>query len=329
MFWTLLIVSSIALVLISLVLFGWKYLAGWVRGLFGSGAGLGEKCGLDTDCAGWGPDADQTACCNGVCTRKQADWSGVGWCPNECKGWPAAPGGTCDQNEKCPPGYTKFNNGLECCQGEVRDGKCMSDVCALTKNATPGVKYCSAISGLYHWPRWEGETCKLHEDCAGYGPDINSTACCGGVCTRKQADWAGVGWCPSECKGWPAAPNGTCGQDSRCPAGYTKLGDRCCMMKSGECSNTCSLVRGDSVPLCSTISGLYHWPRWLGEPCGVSADCENTTGTCAVGCCNGKCAMMSIDWTGSAYCPSQCSCKFGQPGTCPSCKAANIRGRTQ
>ena len=59
------------------------------------GAGIGEACVLHTDCADWGPATTAIACCKSVCTQKQADWAGVGYCPNECVGYVGGAAGTC------------------------------------------------------------------------------------------------------------------------------------------------------------------------------------------------------------------------------------------
>ena len=38
---------------------------------------LGGTCALDTDCVGWGPATTASACCNGTCQQKKADWAGI------------------------------------------------------------------------------------------------------------------------------------------------------------------------------------------------------------------------------------------------------------
>jgi hypothetical protein len=63
-----------------------------------NGAELGGSCNVGADCKGYVSAFNQqggTACCNGRCTQTQKDFTNVWWCPNECKGWFAAPGGTC------------------------------------------------------------------------------------------------------------------------------------------------------------------------------------------------------------------------------------------
>ncbi len=62
------------------------------------GAKLGEGCNVGADCQGYVSAFNKqggTACCNGRCAATQRDFTNVWWCPNECKGWFAAPGGTC------------------------------------------------------------------------------------------------------------------------------------------------------------------------------------------------------------------------------------------
>ena len=65
-----------------------------------NGAELGGSCNVGADCKGYVSAFNEkggTACCNGRCTQTQKDFTNVWWCPNECKGWFAAPGGTCGQ----------------------------------------------------------------------------------------------------------------------------------------------------------------------------------------------------------------------------------------
>ena len=55
-----------------------------------------------------------------------------------------------------------------------------------------------------------GEACKAHTDCKNWGPELNNTACCQGICSIKLRDWVGNGYCPHECVGRFGASPGTC-----------------------------------------------------------------------------------------------------------------------
>ena len=59
---------------------------------------LGGTCKKFSDCKGWGTKAEDVDCCNGICTAKQKDWAGIGYCPDQCKDAPAPLGGRCDRN---------------------------------------------------------------------------------------------------------------------------------------------------------------------------------------------------------------------------------------
>lgn len=188
----------------------------------------GESCQVHTDCIGWGPGNDDMACCNGICTRKVVDWAGIGYCPSECRGGPGELPGTCDNSP------------------DLVDG--------------------SGGSAL-------GQTCQVHTDCEGWGPDPNDVACCQGKCTRKLKDWAGVGYCPHECRGSPDGAPGSCGQYSM---------------------------------------------REVGESCSVHTDCKGWGPKANdIACCDGVCAPKKPDWAGVGYCPSDCRGSPGsRPGTC-------------
>jgi hypothetical protein len=62
------------------------------------GAALGGACKVGSDCKGYmSALAEQggVACCGGICTNTLKDFANVWYCPDECKGWAGAPGGTC------------------------------------------------------------------------------------------------------------------------------------------------------------------------------------------------------------------------------------------
>lgn len=252
------------------------------------GGRIGDPCTLHTDCADWGPAATDNACCQGVCTQKQADWAGVGYCPQDCKGWPSTTNtyGTCNQTSRCPAGYIISPETGICCPS--KDGKICDDLstkkgwCSLND---PGKPYslCSSISGLYHWPRLEGEICSLDTDCTGWGPGSTDTACCSGFCRKKQVDYLGIGWCPEACKGWIGAKGGTC-KPNDCPPGFTRYGNnQCCdsAVVNGVCQGTsCDIQGTNPATTCSLYTGIWHTPRSAGEECSDIRACASGLGCC-------------------------------------------------
>lgn len=194
-------------------------------------AQLGEVCTLHTDCEGYGAGSTDVACCEGKCTRKVPDWAGVGYCPSECKSGPAGVPGS-------------------------DSGTCQ----------------------MYSWPRSLNEPCANHTDCQGFGTGPTDVACCQGKCVKKLPDWAGVGYCPSECTSGPAGVPGS---------------------EPGSCERN-------------------HWPRLVGEQCLNHTDCRgNGPGVNDVACCKGVCTKKLADWAGVGYCPDVCVGRAGgQQGTC-------------
>lgn len=280
---TSVLVALLALLAILAFIF-WSDLAYFFRL---KGGVIGDACTLHTDCADWGPGNRDVACCKGKCTRKEPDWAGVGWCPDVCKGWPSTTNtyGTCDQTKRCPVGYIRSDEDEKemCCPSQ--DGiVCDEDQkkCSLNQ-VRKDIDLCSSISGLYHWPRLEGEVCVVHTDCEGWGPGPTDMACCSGVCKRKQKDWTGVGWCPDACRGWSGAPSGTCDPDA-CPRGFVPHGNgRCCRGKvvNGMCQGTeCSTSSQDPTQACALYSGVWHTPRRAGEECSDIRACAPGLGCC-------------------------------------------------
>lgn len=192
---------------------------------------LGGACVVHTDCKGYGAGSTDMACCEGKCTKKLPDWSGIGYCPHECTSGPAGiPGsepGTCAinhwprlPNEPCAShtdckGYGANSNDMACCQGKctqkLKDwagtGYCPHE-CTSGPAGIPGSE--PGTCAINHWPRLVNEPCAQHTDCAGYGAGPNDVACCKGICKRKLKDWAGVGYCPEECVGRAGGPAGSC-----------------------------------------------------------------------------------------------------------------------
>jgi hypothetical protein len=56
---------------------------------------LGGKCALPSDCSGWGVGNRDTSCCAGTCKKKQPNWMGLGYCPEQCVGTLGGKAGTC------------------------------------------------------------------------------------------------------------------------------------------------------------------------------------------------------------------------------------------
>jgi hypothetical protein len=157
-YWALLIIAILILVLAGAIVLGIQL----IRNAF-KGKPLGAACSLHTDCDGWGPGPNDVACCQNVCTRKQVDWAGVGYCPDQCQDAPSPLG---------KPGSCGSGNS---------------------------------------WPRKEGQPCDTSAACEGWvAGKAGTLACCQGKCQKQKADWAGVGYCPNECKGCITCDPGSC-----------------------------------------------------------------------------------------------------------------------
>lgn len=187
---------------------------------------LGGTCSLDTDCLGWGIATTDSACCDGVCTQKKADWNTIspGYCPNECRGCPGCPEGSCGP----PYGPTAGVGGQD----------------------------------VWHWPRILGEPCNLHTDCEGYGLAVTDNACCSGICTTKEADYTGLtpGYCPNECRGCFACPVGTCGdwstprkQGEPCTIGADEQCEGWSLFGDVACCNYHCVTKDETVQTCPSF----------------------------------------------------------------------------
>lgn len=59
-----------------------------------------------------------------------------------------------------------------------------------------------------------GGACRVGADCKGYRAPLGNAggvACCNNRCVKTERDWAGVWWCPAECRKAPFAAPGSCG----------------------------------------------------------------------------------------------------------------------
>ena len=104
----------------------------------------------------------------------------------------------CNKNEDCKGWIARKPWTLACC-----DGFCQ------TQYPYEGQTICPTRG--YSDDRYEGETCNIHSDCGGWIAGTAGTlACCQGKCQKQLRDWAGIGYCPNECRGSPGGASGTC-----------------------------------------------------------------------------------------------------------------------
>lgn len=259
------------------------------------GKGIGADCVNDTECGGWlGRSA---MCCNGKCTNAVLDWARIGQCPDTCQDapsplgipgsckngytWPRSKGQPCDTHVACAGWVAGKPGRLACCNGtcqEMLEDWAGIGYCPHECKDSPTAKQGSCGSGL-SYPRKENQPCDTHAACEGWvAGKIGTLACCQGKCQKQIKDWAGVGYCPHECRDAPA------------PLG-----------KPGTCS-----------------SGLSY-PRKENQPCDTHLACSGWVAgkVGSLACCQGKCQKQLKDWAGIGYCPHECVGEFGgKSGTC-------------
>ncbi len=124
----------------------------------------------------------------------------------------------------------------------------------------------------------EGEDCNSHANCKGWAPgQPDKLACCNGKCTKLQRDWAGVGYCPDECKDAPAPLGG------RCDRGYSwprKVGEPCdtlfaCttgLCKNGVCGPDCPNGTNQTAATCWYDRGIGRIPNKQDCPSNMRDD---------------------------------------------------------
>ncbi|MBX3198559.1 MAG: hypothetical protein KF894_10535 [Labilithrix sp.] len=250
-----------------------------LRQVYGDGGIADQACTASLSCPYYhGPGVRGEACCGGTCTHMLHDWATVAYCPSECKGRATASPGTCplrEDGQACAAhADCKDFNGL----GQ-QGAACCGGTCTQQRQDWAGVWYCPseckgrATASPGTCPlREDGQACAAHADCKDFnGLGQQGAACCGGTCTQQRQDWAGVWYCPSECKGRANSSPGTC-------------------------------------PL-----------REDGQACAAHADCRNFSGLGQQGaaCCQNACRQQRRDWAGVWYCPHECVGGIGQaPGSC-------------
>ncbi len=186
-------------VLVLIIIVALVILITWIKHSFTSGKPLGATCDLHTDCAGWGPDPHDNACCGNVCTEKIPDYINVGYCPNECKGCTSCALGTCGdyafpraEGEPCAlhtdcAGWGPEPGAMACCSNvctqKVRDyigtGWCPNECRANPSMDTGTCAY------DWSWPREQGEPCNVDSDCLGNW-SFGTVACCRHHCVDKD-----------------------------------------------------------------------------------------------------------------------------------------------
>lgn len=122
-------------------------------------------------------------------------------------------GESCNVGADCKGFVSAFNQagGVACCSGKCEQTlKDWANVWYCKNECKGGPMDAPGTCGLLHWPRHIGEKCDAHTDCEGWGPEKDAVACCQNKCEKKKVDWAGVGYCPHECKGGPFMGPGSC-----------------------------------------------------------------------------------------------------------------------
>ena len=192
----------------------------------------GQPCDTQPACDGWiAGKVGTLACCQGKCEKQLSDWAGMGYCPNECQDAPSPLGkpGSCNSGNSWPRKENQPCDAHSACEGwvagQVGSLACCQGKCTRQKKDWAGMGYCpnecqdapsplgkpgSCNSGN-SWPRKEGQPCDAHSACEGWvAGQVGSLACCQGKCTRQKKDWAGMGYCPNECKGCITCSPGSC-----------------------------------------------------------------------------------------------------------------------
>ena len=175
-----------------------------------------------------------------------------------------------------------------------------------------------------------GEQCDTVLNCAdNLAGTPDKTNCCNGICTIQQRDWAGVGYCPDECKDAPDPLGGRCDRGYSWPRGDGQPCDTnqaCAGFAPGQntlgCDNgTCRQQKRDwagvyynasecrdapGAPTGSCNSG-NTWPRSENQHCNLNEDCNGfRPGQDSLACDHNRCVRQKKDWAGVWYKPSEC-----------------------
>jgi hypothetical protein len=301
------------------------------------GLDMDKKCTANDQCPFYhGLAIRGGVCCGGKCAQAERDHFGVYYCPDECVGAPGASAGTCplkNDDDKC-----KKSEDCVFFKGAGQAGSaCCSGRCEPVQRDHAGVYYCPAAcvgtfggkAGSCSELKEDGEECANSNQCEGFnGAGQPGSACCQGECTKLIADFAGVSYCPHECRATASSKAGTCGnrkakgesckEHSQC-AGFTAVGKK----GAGCCDGKCATLRKD-------WAGVYYCKQQCvgsfggkkdtcgkgdgkkGDKCDKNSDCKSK-----YDCCNGKCYKKLKDWAGVKYCPHECVGKFGgSKGSC-------------
>ncbi len=119
-------------------------------------------------------------------------------------------GGACNVGADCKGFRSALSKqgGVACCHGK----------CTNTRKDYAGIWWCphecrgrfGAASGTCPLKE-NGQSCSTHVDCKNHTSlGVKGVACCRGTCKPLKRDWAGVWYCPHECRGGAFSGSGTC-----------------------------------------------------------------------------------------------------------------------
>lgn len=121
-----------------------------------------------------------------------------------------------------------------------------------------------------------GGSCRVGADCKGFMSALakeSGTACCAGTCTATVRDFTNVAYCPAECRGWFAAPLGTCGpkraDGESCIANEQCAGWRGLLQQGSACDGgACVAMKKDWA------GGWYRPSECVGRFAGPRGSCN-------------------------------------------------------
>jgi len=140
----------------------------------------------------------------------------------------------------------------------------------------------------------DGGECTQHADCDGFVSEgQEGSACCAGTCTPTQKDYAGIYFCPTQCKNSVLAPPGSCDQTCHAYHECGGEGERACTVV--ECLPSCQPGLNEYGGKCTTGS-CYDLHACGGE----GQDACNVT-QCLPSCRGGLTEYGGKCTTGSCY----------------------------